>query len=101
MDIAAGSIVDRFYTARFEPVFFDRSRSGRLNAPDGSCGVLYAAATPAGAFAETFLRQPGRTLLASDFLASKAYVRLRIDRMMRRIKSAVPGWAVTARPRRS
>jgi hypothetical protein len=91
VDLADGSIVHRFYTARFEPIFFDKSRSGRLNAPDGTYGVLYAAATLAGAFAETFLRHPGRTLLARDFLASKAYVRLGIRKPLRLIKLSGPG----------
>jgi hypothetical protein len=93
VDIPAGAVIHRFYTARFEPVFFDTSRAGRLNAPDGSYGVLYAAAGPDGAFAETFLRQPGRTLLASDFIASKAYVRLGVRRALRLIKLSGPGLA--------
>ncbi|MBP0617686.1 RES family NAD+ phosphorylase [Jiella sp. KSK16Y-1] len=59
---------------------------GRLNAPDGSYGVLYAAAAREGAFAETFLRSPGRTLLAGDFIARKAYVRLRIMRELRLVQ---------------
>lgn len=41
--LPAGSVLHRFYTATFEPIFFDPSRDGRLNAPDGSYGVLYAA----------------------------------------------------------
>jgi hypothetical protein len=75
VEISVGVAIHRFYATRFEPIFFDRSRTGRLNAPDGTYGVLHAAAAPAGAFVETFLREPGRTLLASDFIASKAYVR--------------------------
>jgi len=38
-----GSIVHRFYPAEHEPIYFDPSRMGRLNVPDGSYGVLYAA----------------------------------------------------------
>jgi len=72
--LPAGTLLHRFHTAAFEPVFFDRSCRGRFNAPDGSYGVLYVAATVEGAFAETFLREPGRTLLPTDLLASRAYV---------------------------
>ena len=75
------------------PIFFDRSAGGRLNAPDGGYGVLYGAATMAGAFAETFLRAPGRTMLAPDFVASKAYIRLRVTTSLRLIKLAGPGLA--------
>ena len=89
--LAAGEKVHRFFTAAFDPVFFDRSLDGRLNAPDGGYGVLYAAKTPAGAFAETFLRRPGQNLIAPDFLARKAYVRLRVIRPMTLIKFSGPG----------
>jgi hypothetical protein len=91
--VAAGAFVHRFHTAKHGPVFFDRNLGGRLNAPDGSYGVLYAAQSPAGAFAETFLREPGRTLLALDLLASKAYARLRVLRPLVLIKLGGPGLA--------
>jgi hypothetical protein len=91
--LAAGEFVHRFHTAKYGPVFFDRTLGGRLNAPDGSYGVLYAAQSPAGAFAETFLREPGRALLAIDFVASKAYARLRVLRPLVLIKLGGPGLA--------
>lgn len=91
--LPAGSVLHRFYTAAYAPVFFDRSRTGRFNAPDGSYGVLYTAAHPAGAFAETFLRQPGRTLLPLDMLARKAYVRLRVLRELVLVRLGGPGLA--------
>jgi hypothetical protein len=59
LTLAKGRIVHRFYTARHDPIFFDKSQEGRLNAPDGSYGVLYVARSAEGAFAETFLRRPG------------------------------------------
>jgi RES domain len=58
--LRAGTIIHRFFTSGYEPIFFDSGPSGRLNAPDGSYGVLYCAKEPSGAFAETFLRSPGR-----------------------------------------
>ncbi|MAU97028.1 MAG: hypothetical protein CMP81_14260 [Fulvimarina sp.] len=82
-EVPAGTIFHRFHTATFDPVFIDTSRSGRLNAPDANYGVLYAAATRRGAFAETFLRMPGRTLLAPDFVAGKAYAGLKTTRALR------------------
>lgn len=89
--LPAGAVLHRFFTARFDPVFFDRSLDGRLNAPDGSYGVLYAAETPAGAFAETFMRAPGRTLIPPDLLAAKAYVQLRVVRPLTLVKFSGPG----------
>jgi hypothetical protein len=76
LDVPKGSTIHRFYTAAYEPVFFDRSNRGRFNAPDGGFGILYCARNLAGAFAETFLRRPGRTLIDLKFLRTKAYVRL-------------------------
>lgn len=76
--LAAGTLVHRFYNAAFDPIYFDQAQGGRLNSPDGSYGVLYVAERIEGAFAETFLRSPGNTLLARDFLSRKAYVRLRL-----------------------
>lgn len=59
VELPAGEEIHRFYAARWEPLFFDRSSQGRFNAPDASYGVLYAARETSGAFAETFLRAPG------------------------------------------
>lgn len=91
--LPAGVDLHRFYTAKWEPIFFDTSTAGRFNAPDASYGVLYAARNIDGAFAETFLRSPGRTLIDSDLLQRKAYVRLRTGRELSLIRFAGPGLA--------
>jgi hypothetical protein len=42
--LAKGRILHRFYAAQHDdPIFSDKSQEGRLNAPDGSYGVLYVA----------------------------------------------------------
>ena len=92
-DLAQGAEFHRFFTAAFEPVYFDRSTLGRFNDPVGGYGVLYAAQQQRGAFAETFLREPGRTLLASDFIRQKGYVRLATTRPLRFIRFAGRGLA--------
>ena len=92
--VRRSAIVHRFYTATFDPIFFDRSLDGRLNAPDASYGVLYVAREAEGAFAETFLRRPGQTLLDPDLLGRKAYVRIEITKELRLIKLAGPGLAI-------
>lgn len=92
--VPAGTIVHRFYTAAKEPIFFDLGTSGRLNAPDGSYGVLYCAEETSGAFAETFLRTPGHRLIDADLLRRKGYVRLRANYELTLIKLAGPGLAI-------
>jgi hypothetical protein len=91
-ELAPNTEAHRFFTVGFDPIHFDRSAQGRFNAPTGGYGVLYAAKKPRGAFAETFLRQPGRTLLASDFIRRKGYVRL-TTRRLRFVRFAGPGLA--------
>jgi RES domain len=84
----------RFYSRGKEPIFFDRSKNGRLNSPDASFGVLYAAEQRVGAFAETFLRSPGRTLLPRDLIAKKGLVRLSSIRALRLANLYGPSLAV-------
>ena len=93
MRLEAGVIVERFYTNAFPPIHFDRSRNGRMNAPDGTYGVLYVAAELRGAFAETFLRTPGRTLLPLDLIKRKSRVRIRLTRTLRLVRFAGAGLA--------
>lgn len=78
-----GDLIHRFHTAIYEPLFFDRGRAGRLNDPADVYGVLYGSKEPHGAFAETFLRVPGRTQLPDDLLAQKAYVQWRVTRELK------------------
>jgi hypothetical protein len=91
--LAQGVVIERFYTAAFDPIHFDRSHDGRFNAPDGGYGVLYTSQTLRGAFAETFLRDPGRTLIPLDLLRRKARVRLKTARVLRLTKLAGTGLA--------
>lgn len=98
--LAEGSQVHRFHTAvdgdgnPYSPAYYDASTTGRLNAPDGSYGVLYVAHRPEGAFAESFLRQPGRTLLPDDLIGNKAYATFRATRDMNFIEFYGPGQPV-------
>lgn len=92
--LEAGSELFRFYTAAFDPVYYDRSRAGRLNAPDATYGVLYTAATRKGAFAETFLREPGRSLIDLQLLKKKAHVVLENTAPLKLAKLAGRGLAI-------
>jgi hypothetical protein len=87
------TILHRFFSAAYDPIYFDRGQDGRLNAPSHMYGVLYVAKTVHGAFAETFLRDPGRTLLPTDLLAKKAYVTIEVQRQLKLVRMAGPGLA--------
>lgn len=89
--LATGQILYRFYSLGFDPVYFDTSGLGRLNAPDGSYGVLYATQRLQGAFAETFLRAPGRRLIDPALLGRKGLVQLEVIRPMDLIAFDGPG----------
>jgi hypothetical protein len=82
-----------FYSRAKEPIYFDPSKTGRFNSPDRSFGVLYAAKRINGAFAETFLREVGRTPLPSDLVMKKGLVRLRSRRALRLANLYGPGLA--------
>ncbi len=60
LKVDRGAVLHRVFDADRDPIYFDSSLLGRLNSPDASYGVLYTAGTPRGAFAEAFLRSPGR-----------------------------------------
>jgi len=89
----AGTILERFYNRGRDPIYFDPSRSGRLNAPDGAYGALYASHDLRGAFAETFLRTPGRRLLPLDLVRKKARARIGVTHALTLIKLAGFGLA--------
>jgi hypothetical protein len=75
--VAAGTTIYRIYPASFGSIYFDAGTTGRLNAPDGAYGVLYAAAARDGAFAESLLRNVGRTALDDALLTVKGLVTIR------------------------
>jgi hypothetical protein len=93
VEIPAGRELFRMYDLRFEPVFYDRSSEGRLNAPDATYGVLYCAERPDGAFAETFLRRASRNQLALDVIAQRGMVTLVASAPLRLATLHGPGLA--------
>ncbi len=95
--IAKGQPLHRFHTygaARHSPIYFDTSRSGRLNAPDARYGVLYTAQSRAGAFAESFLRNPGNQTIDRAMLALKANATLQAARDLKLALLTGPGLAI-------
>ncbi len=82
-ELVPGTILHRFFNVAYAPVHFDKTTSGRFNAPDGNYGVMYLAEDAAGAFAETFLRQPGRTLLTLGEVTRKGHATFALKRTLR------------------
>lgn len=93
INVPEGEKLHRFFGRTRDPIHFDRGPDGRLNAPDEGYGVLYVAKNAQGAFAETFLRRPGITLLPADLLARKAHVTLEVLRPLKFVRLAGPGLA--------
>ena len=91
--VTQNTVLYRFYTAAFAPIFFDKSTGGRLNSPNASYGVLYAARSMSGAFAETFLRQPGRQSIAIDLINRKGLVNMVATRALTFCALTGPGLA--------
>jgi hypothetical protein len=85
--LESGRLLYRIHATEHEPIFFGlpapHPRPGRWDAPDHSYGVCYLAdaAHPYVAFAERYLREPGRTLIPESELrrASLTTLRLRWD----------------------
>jgi RES domain len=64
--LGVGHTIYRIHKTSNPPKFFGRSGDWRFDAPDRKYGVLYAATTPAAAFAETLLRGPGGFVAISE-----------------------------------
>ena len=65
--IDAGSVLYRCHRARFGPLHFGTGNAvNRFDDPAHTFGVCYLATSYEAAFVETFLREPGKTLLSLD-----------------------------------
>lgn len=91
--LQAGISLHRIFRTVHDPIHFDRSQDNRFNSPDGSFGVMYLAEGREGAFAETFLRIPGRTLIPLDHIQSRGYVRFELKRTLNLVLMSGSGLA--------
>ena len=87
----------RIHDATRGPVWFGPAPGSpprsRFDAPAGEFGVCYVALSPEAAFAETFLRNPGRRMLDSTLLGTRALTSLACDRPLRVARLHGPGLA--------
>ena len=90
--LEAGRTLYRIHPLDRGPIFFgpspDRPLSGRWDAPDRSYGVCYLADADHSyvAFAERFLREPGRTLVPASALRHAGFATLRLRRAVRVVR---------------
>ncbi len=87
----------RVYDASRGPEWFGPAPGtpprSRFDAPGGEFGVCYLALSPEAAFAETFLRNPGRRMLDRTLIASRAFSRLTPARPLTAVCLYGPGLA--------
>jgi hypothetical protein len=76
-----------------EPLFFDRSRASRFNAPGREFGVVYVGDGPACAFIETFDRSAGERVVTRAALAQRGIVSVAPTRPLRLADLTGPGLA--------
>jgi hypothetical protein len=81
--VAAGSVFLRIHRTDLGPIHFGTSGDNRFDDPDGQYGVLYAAHSLEGAFAETCLREVGATLVPMMRLALRSVTRVEVTAELR------------------
>ncbi|HET7233916.1 MAG TPA: RES family NAD+ phosphorylase [Longimicrobium sp.] len=95
--IDAGTPLWRVHDAGRHPVWFGPAPGvpprSRFDAPGGEFRVCYVALTPEAAFAETFLRNPGRRMLDATLIDSRALSTLAPTRALRVVRLHGPGLA--------
>ena len=76
-----GTLLYRSHRQDHSPLHFSRGHTGnRFDDPDARFGVCYLATTPAGAFAEAFLRPPGPTYLGEQDLIDRMLAEMALTR---------------------
>jgi hypothetical protein len=83
----SATILHRVHASGFGALFFGpapgKPPRGRWDAPDGEFGVCYLAEEAHVGFAETFLREPGVTLIEEADMASRSLARIEARRDLR------------------
>lgn len=83
----------RIHRLEHEPIWFGRTGGNRFDDPLQAYGVLYAGASIEGAFAEVFMREPGRTLLPKSDFDKRRVTTLETTRHLRLVMMTGAGLA--------
>ena len=95
--LRAGAELFRIHLGSFSPLWYGpgtgRPARHRFDAPSGEYGALYVAQSPAGAFAEVFLRTPGRLprIIESSELENRTMSRIIVKKPLVLAKLRGPG----------
>lgn len=88
-----GRVWQRLHSRIHEPIHFGKSGDNRFDAPDGKFGVLYLGSDINAAFVETFLRQPGETLISADDLRQRLRSEVSASRQLKLVRIMGDGLA--------
>ena len=95
--IPPDTVLWRVHDDRRDPIWFGPAAGagpyGRFDAASGEFRVCYVGLSPAAAFAETFLRNPGRRVLDRTLLGSRAITTLTNRRALSLVRLYGPGLA--------
>lgn len=86
-----GAVIYRIYDAAGDALNFGQRAANRFDAPDGSYGVLYAAADEHACFAETCFAGAGSPSVTGAFLRSRRIVALNVVRALAPVDLAESG----------
>ena len=81
----------RIHRNEHAALFYGRTGANRFDAPDKDYGVCYLGLSFYAAFAETFLRRPGTTLIDWQDLAARSVTVLRVAKTLRPARLYGPG----------
>lgn len=81
-ELPADTELFRCHQTRHRPIHFGRDPIHRFDAPNGEFGVCYLSRSPAGAFAETFLRSARGQLIERGDLDKHALSVLQVTRAL-------------------
>ena len=84
--ISRGRVYKRLHPHDADAVYFNKTIDYRFNAPNEQYGVLYVAEELNGAFAETLLRHPGKTLIDQRDIDAKAVSEIKIRSQLNLVK---------------
>ena len=87
----ATTVWSRLHHRTEGPIFFGRSGNHRFDAPAQEFGVLYLGADVNAAFVETFLREPGKTLIAESDIEARHLSKITASRMLNLVEVTGPG----------
>lgn len=79
IEVPAGEILYRCHLNAYAPIHFGRESKNRFDAPHGEFGVCYLSRSPAGAFAETFLRKARGQFVERTDLDNHALSRIKVE----------------------